>query len=783
MSRMAGAGPLAGVRVVEVALGVSAVGAGLAVSLPGSLLRDLGAEVARVESAVPGTLDAGLELGRAWNRGKDVATVDEAGAPQQAAAAITALAAEADVVILGGAEDRLERRGIGYRALSRVNPRLITVRIRPSVTEGGPVPDLELLVAARTGLLSQIRAHRQHPGDTTSPAVNDLAVASAGAGLSAAVGALALLYRREGTGAGGWAETSLYDGIAALLPMITGSVERHSPTTTLLWKNQGPAEALSYRCGDGEYVQLWFGAKGAFEDFLEHIGDPPSVAGYNAELMSDAMEIRGQRWARMFAREDRDWWLADLAGHKFRCEPVWHPGQALRDPHVRGAGLAVDEGDCTFLGPVLRVAPAGQGTSDPDNSNKRQAAGALLEGVRVLDLSAYLAGPVTPLILGELGADVVKVEPPSGDAHRRMAPMYAAGQRGKRAVALDLKGPDAAGLLPPMFRWADVVHHNSRVGLAERLGYDEAAVRAANPAVVYSFASGFGESGPRALLPANDQLMQALAGIEAGQGGAGQPPTYLVWGAVDTASGWITATGVLAGLYARRRTGAGQSVSASLLGAALTLKSGAFLQDGATRGGPLLDADQAGYGAAYRIYQGADGGWLALAIPDQRAWDGLRAVAGLPRLPPSPPALRTGRPAVSPLASAATPAGRSGPAEGESPARSAPAGSRDWRAQPAEVLLERAFRGRPAAWWVAALQAAGVPAELVRELDRAGFAAAFTADPVAVQRGRVVSYQWGDHGLTRQPVLAPAIGPVPRPATMAGIAGLGEHTNSFGKEI
>jgi crotonobetainyl-CoA:carnitine CoA-transferase CaiB-like acyl-CoA transferase len=104
-------------------------------------------------------------------------------------------------------------------------------------------------------------------------------------------------------------------------------------------------------------------------------------------------------------------------------------------------------------------------------------------------------------------------------------------------------------------------------------------------------------------------------------------------------------------------------------------------------------------------------------------------------------------------------------------------------AQPAEVLLERAFRGRPAAWWVAALQAAGVPAELVRELDRAGFAAAFTADPVAVQRGRVVSYQWGDHGLTRQPVLAPAIGPVPRPATMAGIAGLGEHTNSFGKEI
>jgi crotonobetainyl-CoA:carnitine CoA-transferase CaiB-like acyl-CoA transferase len=634
-------------------------------------------------------------------------------------------------------------------------------------------------------LLSQIRAHRQRHGDTTSPAFNDLAVASAGAGLSAAVGALALLYQREATGTGGWAETSLYDGIAALLPMITGSVQRHSPATTLLWKNQGPGEALSYRCKDGEYVQLWFGAKGAFEDFLEHIGDPPTAVGYNAELMSDAMEIRGKRWAEMFAGEDRDWWVADLAGRKFRCEPVWRPGEALADPHVREVGLAADDGDCTFVGAAVRVAPAAaasDNSSASDNSNKRASAdpsAALLAGVRVLDLSAYLAGPVTPLILGELGADVVKVEPPAGDVHRRMAPMYAAGQRGKRAVALDLKGPDAAGLLPRMFRWADVVHHNSRVGLAAKLGYDEPAVRAANPDVIYSFASGFGESGPRAPLPANDQLMQALAGIEAGQGGAGQPPTYLVWGAVDTASGWITASGILAALYARRRAGAGQSVSASLLGAALTLKPGVFIENGTIRGGPLLDAGQTGYGAAYRIYQGADGAWLALAIPGQRAWEALRAVAGLPGLPPSPPSLRTGRATASPAASATTTPGSSPLAPGETTAGSGPAGSGADTVQPAEALLERAFRTRGAAWWVAALQAAGVPAELVRELDRTGFAAAFTADPVAVQRGRVVGYQWGEHGLTRQPSLAPAIGPAPRPGEMTGIARLGEHTTSF----
>jgi crotonobetainyl-CoA:carnitine CoA-transferase CaiB-like acyl-CoA transferase len=189
--------------------------------------------------------------------------------------------------------------------------------------------------------------------------------------------------------------------------------------------------------------------------------------------------------------------------------------------------------------------------------------------VKVLDLSAYLAGPVGTAILAELGADVVKVEPATGDVHRAIEPLFCAGQKGKRAVALDLKAPDAGPVLDRLFRWADVVHHNSRLGLAERLGYDEATVRAAHPDVVYSFASGFGSTGPRAPLPANDQLMQALAGIEASQGGHGAEPTFLSWGAVDVAGGWVSACAMLAGLYARRRTGVGQSASSSLLGAAI----------------------------------------------------------------------------------------------------------------------------------------------------------------------------------------------------------------------
>jgi crotonobetainyl-CoA:carnitine CoA-transferase CaiB-like acyl-CoA transferase len=724
--------PLAGLRAVEVALGTSAVGAGPAASLPGSIFRDLGAEVTRVQSAQRSTLDAGIEFERVWSRGKDVVQVDDEAVPST----IRSLARDADVMFVTGAES-VERQGLSAPDLSRLNAALVVVRIRPSFDARGAVPDLELLVAARAGIPTQIRSHR---GDR--PAFPDLAVAATGAALAATVGGLALLYERELTGVGGWAETSLYDGVLAILPMIIGRVEHPSPTTNLLWRDQGPAEALSYRCADGEYVQLWFGAKGAYESFLEHVGEPPSEHGYNADLMSGAMVERGKRWAEMFATRERAFWLDDLAGHDFRCEPVWRPGEALRDAHAREVGLALDHDGATALGPVVRVTSTATGASPP----RVDGAYRLLDGVRVVDLSAYLAGPITPLVLAELGADVIKVEPLTGDAHRSMEPMFAAGQRGKRALALDLKAPDAARVLDRLFRWSDVVHHNSRVGLAERLGYDEATARASNPDVVYSFASGFGETGPRALLPTNDQLMQALAGIEAGQGGAGQPPTFLVWGAVDVTGGWLAACGVVAALYARRRGGGGgQSVRSSLFGAALTLKSGAFVVGDTVARGPVLDGDQCGYGAAYRIYEGSDGEWFALAVPDADTWERLRTAVDIDALPGSPPPLRTD----------------------------------DAGPQPAEVLLAEVFAAKDAGAWVAALRAADVPVEPVRALDRSSFIAGLLDDPVNRQLGRVVAYEWGDRGLLEQPAFAVRFGPAARPAARAHIPELGEHTDEI----
>ncbi len=419
---------------------MSEVGAGMAASLPGALFRDFGAEVVRVQSSRRSTLDAGVEFSRVWDRGKEILEVAEG---VDATATVAALARHADVMFMAGPEASLERRGLVHAELARSNPGLINVRIRPSYNAVGPVPDLELLVHARAGLLTQIRGHR--PG----PIFGDLTVASAGAALSATVGALARLYEREATGVGGWVETSLYDGMLAILPMIIGRVENPSPSTVLLWEQQGPSESLSYRCADGEYIQLWFGAKGAYEAFLDHMGEPPSEEGYTADLVGGAMAERSLRWAEKLATRDRSWWLDDLAGHDFRCEPVWRPADALRDGHVREVGLSLecddpDRGAITVVGPVSRVASAGE----PGDARERpmaHPAPRLLTDVRVLDLSAYLAGPIAALVLAELGADVVKVEPLTGDAHRSMEPMFAAGQRAKRAIAVDMKATDAVG--------------------------------------------------------------------------------------------------------------------------------------------------------------------------------------------------------------------------------------------------------------------------------------------------------------------------------------------------
>ncbi len=213
-----------------------------------------------------------------------------------------------------------------------------------------------------------------------------------------------------------------------------------------------------------------------------------------------------------------------------------------------------------------------------------------LDGVTVLDLCSYLAGPYGCTLLADLGADVIKIEAPQGDMLRQF-PSSLAGEsrfflgtnRGKRALALDLKQPDGLAVLHRMVERADVVVENFRPSVPARLGVDYPRLKAINPRLVYVGLTGYGDRGPLSDKGGFDQVLQCLSGMAVFQGGAAAP--QLVLGSVlDYFTSALLAYGVAAALFHRERSGKGQYLSLSLLRSALTIQAGRFVwADGESR--------------------------------------------------------------------------------------------------------------------------------------------------------------------------------------------------------
>jgi crotonobetainyl-CoA:carnitine CoA-transferase CaiB-like acyl-CoA transferase len=202
----------------------------------------------------------------------------------------------------------------------------------------------------------------------------------------------------------------------------------------------------------------------------------------------------------------------------------------------------------------------------------------MLQGIRVLDLSRVIAGPYCAALLGDLGADVIKLERPGrGDDLRalrgngRMSASFAAVNRNKRGIAVDLQKPDGARLALDLARRADVVIENFLPGVAEKLGLGYAAVRAENPAVVYASVTGFGQTGPLARKPGYNTIAQGMSGLMALTGMPGDPPTRVGGSVSDVAASYMTFGMINAALVHRFRTGEGQHVDVSLVGASLGL--------------------------------------------------------------------------------------------------------------------------------------------------------------------------------------------------------------------
>ena len=267
-----------------------------------------------------------------------------------------------------------------------------------------------------------------------------------------------------------------------------------------------------------------------------------------------------------------------------------------------------------------------------------------LDGIRVVDLSRVLAGPFCGALLGDMGADVIKVEDPqAGDESRTWPPHkdgesagYIVNNRNKRGIAVNLKTAEGVDVVRRLAARADVLIENFRTGTMEEFGLGYDALAAANPRLVYASVSAFGRTGPRAAGAGYEALMQAFSGIMSITGEPGGAPVRCGVSFLDLTTGILCAFGVLNALYYRERTGLGQRVDGSLLETALGLLN--FQAEGYLLAGTVPRALGSAHPSLspYRNFRCRDDQWVFIAGANDRLWRRLATALALPGMADDP---------------------------------------------------------------------------------------------------------------------------------------------------
>jgi crotonobetainyl-CoA:carnitine CoA-transferase CaiB-like acyl-CoA transferase len=257
-----------------------------------------------------------------------------------------------------------------------------------------------------------------------------------------------------------------------------------------------------------------------------------------------------------------------------------------------------------------------------------------LAGIRVLDLTRYIPGPYCTMLLGDLGADVIKLEePPIGDATRAVPPaageesaVFSALNRNKRSIALDIRSDEGAAVVSRLAAVTDVFVESFRPGVLARRGLGARDLLAANPRLVYCSLSGYGQSGPLASRAGHDIDYLARGGFLDGNRGAAGEPVLPVTQLADMAGGLVATIGILAALQARERTGRGQWVDASLFESALALMTVPAARRLA--GGALVN-ELAGTHACYHMFRCRDGRHVAVGALEPKFWEAVCDALGM----------------------------------------------------------------------------------------------------------------------------------------------------------
>jgi crotonobetainyl-CoA:carnitine CoA-transferase CaiB-like acyl-CoA transferase len=374
-----------------------------------------------------------------------------------------------------------------------------------------------------------------------------------------------------------------------------------------------------------------------------------------------------------------------------------------------------------------------------------------LEGIRVLDFTRAMAGPFATMLLGDLGADVIKIEPLGGDESRSWMPpdingvsaYFISVNRNKRSIAIDLKKPGALEIIYRLVRTADVVIENFRPGTADRLGIDYERLSKINPRIIYCSISGFGQDGPYGDKPGYDLIALAMSGLMSITGEPGRPPVRFGVPIADITSGMMAVIAILGALYHKERTGVGQYIDISLLDVQILMLSHQALSYIATGRDPERLGSAHPSIAPYQALETRDG-YIIVAVGNDKLWQTFARAIGREDL------LSDARFATNPD-----------------------------RVRNRERLiseLEKTFREKTTREWMEILEKAGVPAAPVYRVSEA------LRDPQVIYRKMVIDMEHRIYGRFKslgtpfKMSLTP--GAISRPPPL-----LGEHTVEILREI
>ena len=590
--------PLKGIRVLDASTGIAGPMAAM-------YLADFGADVVKVEppGGEAGRSNPGFAM---WNRSKRGIVIDDAKASDRER--LLELLRGADVCLFSEPLAALQRRGLDPETLRAANGRLVYLHM-PAFTESAPwagEQESAAMLEAATGIAREQYGFEDVPIDGIYPHVL-YAQAMWGATTTAAA-----LIERESSGAG---QTVTVGGLHGVLLSMTGQVT-HVPGAEHIAAVGGPGGPVPfYRLYEGNDAQWLFMATltpaffmAAFDqlDVLDILaderlgGDPMAMAlpengPWVIERVREAFKTRGRdAWRDALsaagcpngAVNDRDTWLdhPQIVATGMRAE--------IEDPE-RGTvvmpGLPVNLSDTP--GAVGRPAPTlgqhdaevGSWSAQAGSAQTGSGAGSEAEGsgpltgLRVLDLGSIIAGTYAGSLMAELGADVIKVEAPAGDNLRAFGPTFAGYNKGKRSIAIDLRGETGRALFLDLVKSADMVVDNYRMGVLERLQIDYASLKEANPEIITISVTGYGEGGPLDTDPGFDPILQALSGMMQAQGGDSDP-VFFTLPVNDISSACTAALGGLLAVLHRKRGGHGQRVWTSLAAQSCMMQSGELVR-------------------------------------------------------------------------------------------------------------------------------------------------------------------------------------------------------------